>query len=101
MQWVRRFILFHNKRHPRDMGGVEILEFLNHLATDKYVSASTQNQAMCAIVFLYKNILNIDPGEFNTSPTFTMKDFKAVPQDWRNTIPEYIKDYVPLNQFMA
>ncbi len=39
--------------------------------------------------------------DLNTSPTFTMKDFKAVPQDWRNTIPEYIKDYVPLNQFMA
>ena len=36
----------------------------------------------------------------NTSPAFTMKDFKAVPKDWRNTIPEYIKDYVPLNQFM-
>lgn len=39
--------------------------------------------------------------DLNTSPTFTMKDFKAVPQDWRTTIPEYIKDYVPLNQFMA
>ena len=39
--------------------------------------------------------------ELNTTPSFTMKDFKAVPQDWRNTIPEYVKDYVPLNQFMA
>ena len=39
--------------------------------------------------------------DLNTSPTFTMQDFKAVPQDWRNTIPEYIKNYVPINQFMA
>ena len=39
--------------------------------------------------------------ELNTTPSFTMKDFKAVPQDWRNTIPEYVKDYVPLNQFMV
>jgi len=39
--------------------------------------------------------------DFNTSPTFTMKDFKAVPECWRHTIPEYIKDYVPLNQFMS
>ena len=43
VQWVKRYILFHNKRHPKDMGGVEIREFLNHLAIEKYVSASTQN----------------------------------------------------------
>ncbi|SHN92458.1 hypothetical protein BHECKSOX_865 [Bathymodiolus heckerae thiotrophic gill symbiont] len=38
--------------------------------------------------------------DFNTNPTFTTEDFLAVPQDWRNTIPEYVKDYIPLNQFM-
>ncbi len=64
LQWVKRFILFHNKKHPKDMGGKEISEFLTHLAVKGRVSASTQNQALCAIVFLYKNVLNIDPGEF-------------------------------------
>src|SRR5437879_8182737 len=44
LDWIRRFILFHGKRHPRDMGEQEIVDFLNHLATKRNVSASTQNQ---------------------------------------------------------
>lgn len=63
--WITRFILFHNKRHPADMGEKEISEFLSHLAVDGNVSASTQNQAMCAIVFLYKQVLERDMGEFH------------------------------------
>jgi integron integrase len=57
LQWIRRFILFHGKRHPRDMGQTEVTAFLNHLAIQCNVAASTQNQALNAIVFLYKNVL--------------------------------------------
>ena len=52
VDWVRRFILFHNKRHPREMGTEEIQAFLLHLARECNVSASTQNQALTAILFL-------------------------------------------------
>lgn len=58
--WVRRFILFHDKRHPRDMGAPEVEAFLSHLAVDRNVSASTQNQALAAILFLYREILEIE-----------------------------------------
>ena len=61
--WVRRFILFHNKRHPAEMGAPEIQAFLAHLAQEKNVSASTQNQALSALLFLYREILHkeMDP----------------------------------------
>ncbi|MEE8391170.1 MAG: integron integrase [Anaerolineae bacterium] len=61
--WIRRFILFHNKRHPREMGATEIEEFLTHLAVDRNVSASTQNQALYAILFLYRYVLRKDLDE--------------------------------------
>ncbi len=64
VNWIVKFILFHNKKHPREMGEKEISEFLSHLAAARNVAASTQNQAMCAIVFLYKQILERDVGEF-------------------------------------
>lgn len=60
IQWIKRFIFFHNKRHPKDMGEKEIRSFLTHLAVDKHVSASTQNQALSAILFLYKRVLELD-----------------------------------------
>jgi integron integrase len=60
--WAKRFILFHNKRHPQEMGVAEINEFLTHLAVARRVSASTQNQAFSAILFLYKVVLGVDPG---------------------------------------
>jgi integron integrase len=56
--WVRRFILFHRKRHPETMGESEITEFLTHLAVARQVAASTQNQALSAILFLYKHVLD-------------------------------------------
>jgi glucan phosphorylase len=59
VQWIRRFILFHGKRHPRDMGGEELTAFLNHLASQRNVAASTQNQALNAILFLYRDALKI------------------------------------------
>ena len=63
IQWIRRYILFHGKRHPKDMGGDEISGFLNYLANHENVSASTQNQALTAIIFLYKHILDIEVGQ--------------------------------------
>ena len=58
VNWVRRFILFHDKRHPKDMGGPEIEAFLTHLAVEGHVSASTQNQALSALLFLYRTVLH-------------------------------------------
>lgn len=55
--WIRRYILFHNKQHPNEMGIAEIEAFLSHLAVTEQVSASTQNQALCALLFLYKYVL--------------------------------------------
>ncbi len=60
--WAKRFILFHNKRHPQEMGAAEINQFLTHLAVDGHVSASTQNQAFCALLFLYRDVLEVEPG---------------------------------------
>ena len=56
--WARRFILFHGKRHPKDMGSEEVVAFLTHLATDGNVAASTQNQALSALLFLYRVLLH-------------------------------------------
>jgi site-specific recombinase XerD len=53
VRWIRRFILFHGKRHPRDMGMQEVQQFLTHLAVDGRGAASTQSQALSAILFLY------------------------------------------------
>jgi integron integrase len=58
--WVRRFILFHEKRHPAEMGKLEIEAFLSYLAVERKVSASTQNQALQAILFLYRHVLEIE-----------------------------------------
>jgi len=58
VDWIYRFIVFHGKRHPAEMGGEEIALFLTHLAVERKVSASTQNQALNALVFLYKKVLH-------------------------------------------
>jgi len=62
VSWIKRFILFHNKRHPDDMGAEEIKAFINNLATNRHVSSSTQNQALSAILYLYKNVLRKEVG---------------------------------------
>lgn len=62
VDWIRRFILFHDKRHPLDMGASEINQFLTHLAVEGRVAASTQNQAFSALLFLYRKVLDVDPG---------------------------------------
>ncbi|MFQ6538708.1 MULTISPECIES: integron integrase [Aphanothece] len=58
--WLRRFLRFHNLRHPREMGSVEVNSFLTHLAVDLQVSPSTQNQALAALLFLYRELLGRD-----------------------------------------
>jgi integrase len=65
IHWAKKYILFHNKRHPKEMGKVEIEQFLTHLATELYVSPTTQNQAFNAILFLYREILNISMADQN------------------------------------
>jgi integron integrase len=60
VHWVRRFILFSGKRHPATLGEVEITRFLNHLAVDRHVAAATQNQALSALLFLYREVLKSD-----------------------------------------
>ena len=58
IEWIKRYILFHKKRHPKDMAGPEIEAFITHLAVERNVAASTQNQALSAVLFLYKYVLD-------------------------------------------
>lgn len=60
LDWTRRFILFHGKRHPKDMGAREVEAFLSHLAVERHVSPSTQNQAKSALLFLYGKLLEVE-----------------------------------------
>lgn len=60
LSWIKRFIYFHGKRHPKDMGAREVEAFLSHLAVEGRVSASTQSQALSALLFLYKEVLELD-----------------------------------------
>jgi site-specific recombinase XerD len=59
LSWIRQFVLFNKKRHPAEMGHIEVTAFLSHLAADRHVSASTQNQALSAVLFLYREVLKI------------------------------------------
>lgn len=63
--WIKRFIFFHNKRHPAEMAEAEIGQFLSTLARDAHVSASTQNQALNALLFLYRDVLHKEIGYVN------------------------------------
>ena len=61
-EWIARFIRYHGKRHPREMAEVEVTAFLTHLAREENVAASTQNQALSALLFLYKEVLKVEIG---------------------------------------
>ena len=88
VHWIKRFILFHEKRHPLHMGENEVSKFLSHLAVEGKVSASTQNQALSAILFLYQEVLKQELGWINNvkrakKPShlpvvFTKEEAKAV-----------------------
>ena len=74
VDWIRRYILFHQKKHPSTMGATEIVAFLSWLAVDRQVSASTQNQALSAVLFLYKAVLGLDIGPIEHVPRARMPD---------------------------
>jgi site-specific recombinase XerD len=59
VDWIKRYIWHHGKKHPKDLGAAEVEEFLSHLAVADNVSASTQNQAKSALLFLYKEVLGM------------------------------------------
>ena len=62
VNWIRRFILFHDKRHPSEMAKAEVSQFLTHLAVEGKVASSTQNQALASLLFLYRIVLEQEFG---------------------------------------
>jgi integron integrase len=68
VHWIRRYIVFHRKTHPSEMGAAEISKFLTWLAVERHVSASTQNQALSALLFLYKAVLGLEVGRLDQVP---------------------------------
>jgi Site-specific recombinase XerD len=62
LHWIKRYIFFHQKQHPRNLGSREVTAYLNHLAVVRKVAASTQNQALSALFFLYREVLGQDLG---------------------------------------
>ena len=65
LEWIKRFIYFNDRKHPKDLGTGHISAFLTHLAVQRKVAASTQNQALCALVFLYKEVIKKDVGQLD------------------------------------
>ena len=88
IHWIKRFILFHNKRRPLEMSEQEIRQSLSHLAANEYVAASTQNVALSAILFLYRDMLKkelryINDNEWSNRhtklpPLFTREELRAI-----------------------
>ena len=94
VDWVRRYILFHNKTHPKDMGENEVQEFLTYLASERKVSASTQNQALSALIFLYRNVLHKEldlPTRLITAKRSTHLPTVLTPTEVRNVL-QYVED---------
>ena len=92
LDWVRGYILFHNKTHPKDMGENEDQEFLTYLASERKVSASTQNQALSALIFLYHNILHKEldpPTQLITARRSTHLPAELTPTEVRNVLRDY------------
>jgi integrase len=88
IDWIKRYIYFHDKKHPEVMSETHISAFLTHLAVERKVASSTQNQALCALVFLYREVLQKDLGNFDNlvrakMPTklpvvFTREEIKSI-----------------------
>ena len=78
VSWIRRYILFHHKRHPQVMGSQEIEAFLTHLAVELNVAASTQNQALSALLFLYREVLHQDLGSIQPTRAKTPRRLPTV-----------------------
>jgi len=93
-EWIKRFILFHNKKHPIDMGKKEIEDFLSYLARDRQVSPSTQNQAFNALLFLYTQVLGIDMRDENIQ-ALRAKERKHIPTVLSKTEVDLILSNLP------
>jgi integron integrase len=94
VDWARRYILFHNKTHPKDMGENEVQEFITYLASERKVSASTQNQALSALIFLYRNVLHKEldlPTRLITAKRSTHLPTVLTPTEVRNVL-QYVED---------
>jgi integron integrase len=76
--WIRRYIVFHGKKHPATMGAAEVTAFLGRLAVEERVSASTQNQALSAVLFLYREVLAIELGPIESVPRARVPDHVPV-----------------------
>ena len=100
VDWAKRYILFHKKHHPKDMGEKEISQFISHLATDRRVASSTQNQALNAIVFLYKRVLNIELGDFGHMER-AKKPEKLPTVMARKEVNQFLSSMSGVNQLMA
>ncbi|KHE91569.1 MAG: site-specific tyrosine recombinase, partial [Candidatus Scalindua brodae] len=100
VDWAKRYILFHKKHHPKDMGEKEIAQFISHLATDRRVASSTQNQALNAIVFLYKHVLNIELGDFGHMER-AKKPEKLPTVMARKEVNQVLSSMSGVNQLMA
>jgi len=78
INWIRRYILFHNKKHPRDLNEKDIRDYLNHLSLKQNVSYSTQNQALNAIIFMYKNVITKDIGSIKFEKAKRVKHIPVI-----------------------
>lgn len=97
--YIKQFILFHNKRHPKEMGAEEIRSFLTHLAVDGDVAASTQNVALAALLFLYREVLRVEVPDLGEIPrahrsrhlpvVFTRQEVKAILTELAKNNPTY------------
>jgi site-specific recombinase XerD len=100
VDWIRRFILFHGKRHPQSMGAEEVRDFLSHLAREGKVAPSTQNQAFSALLFLYREVLEqelpwIEDIERARRPAKVPLVFSA--HSWRPISPRRERARTPLS----
>lgn len=98
--WIKQFVLFHHKKHPKNLGEKDINKFLSHLATEKHVSASTQNQALSALLFLYKNVLHKELGDFGD--VIRAKRSKKIPVVFtKDEVRSILKNLKDEKQLMA
>ena len=79
VDWIRRFVLFHDKRHPNEVGALGIEAFLTYLPANENVAASTQNQALSALLFLYRQVLHKDLGAIDALRAKKPKRLPTVP----------------------
>ncbi len=78
VHWIKHYIFFHEKKHPKEMGKIQIEEYLTYLAVEKKVSPSTQNQAFSALLFLYREVLGCDINDWNIQ-ALRAKERKHIP----------------------